>query len=156
MILITVFSKKELFMSLSMPTIVLLWYGSVSVAKLIVPDDKPPFSAFHIFCIAATLIGGVLPIALTLSLKIHTERYMLKRFICCVGFYVFRNLMMGDPRVIFVFEMLIAVLVIVFEIVKIQDEDTTGSERTVMMLSNPIIYWLIEIIWRFVAEEVLM
>lgn len=97
------------------------------------------------YCIIAFFIGGVLPIILTLSLKIHTERYMLKRFICCVCFYLFRNLMMGDPTFIFVFEMLVAVLIIIFEVVKIQDEYTTGSERTVL-LSDPVIFWMIEIL----------
>lgn len=149
------FTKKELLMSLFMPSVVLLWYGSISIWKVIVPDDKPLFSPFHMFCIITFLIGGILPIILTLSLKIHTERYMLKRLICCVFFYMFRNLMMGNPTVIFVFNLLIAVLVIILEIVKIQDEYTTGVERTVLMLSDPVIYWLIEIIWRYVEEKLM-
>ncbi len=149
------FTKKELFMSLFMPSVVLLWYGSISILKVIVLDDKLLFSPFHMFCIITFLIGGVLPIILTLSLKIHTERYMLKRLICCVFFYMFRNLMMGDPTVIFVFNLLIAVLIIILEVVKIQDEYTTGSERTVLMLSDPVIYWLIEIIWRYVEEKLM-
>lgn len=135
-------------MSLLMPSIVLLWYGSISISKLIVQDDKPLFSSFHIFCIIVSLIGGVLPIILTLSLRIHTERYMTKRLICFAAFYMFRNLMMGNPMVIFVFELLIGVLIIIFEVFKIQDEQTTGGERAVVLLSDPVIYWLIEIIWR--------
>lgn len=142
-------------MSLLMPSIVLLWYGSISVSKLIVQDDKPLFSPFHLFCTITSLIGGVLPIILTLSLKIHTERYMLKRLICFVAFYMFRNLMMGSPMVIFAFELLIGVLIIIFEVVKIQDELTTGSERAVLLLSDPVIYWLIEIIWRNVEEQLM-
>lgn len=94
-----------------------------------------------------------MPIILSLSLKIHTERYMLKRLICCVFFYCLRNLMMGIRIVVFVFELLIAVLIIVYEIAKIQDEYTTGGERAVIMLSSPIAFWLMEILWKFVEES---
>lgn len=149
------FTKKELFMSLLMPTIVFLWYGSISVSKLIVQDDKTLFFPFHMFCIAVSLIGGVLPIILTLSLKIHTERYMLKRLVCCVFFYMFRNLMMGNPIVIFIFELLVGGIIIFYEVLKIQDEYTTHSERAVLLLSSPVIFWVLEIIWRYVAGDIM-
>ena len=45
--------------------------------------------------------------------------------------------------VAFVFYMLLGVGAVVYQVLKVQDADTSDGERAVIMLSDPIAYWTI-------------
>lgn len=100
---------------------------------------------FHIMYIVAFFIGGILPAILTLALGVHTEQYLKKRIIVIVIVYVANNCigMIGYPVIMIPLYVLVGVGSVVYQVVKVQDEDTSGSERAVLMLSDITVYWLL-------------
>ena len=99
--------------------------------------------SFRLTALIAILVGGILPVILTLARKIHTEQYLKKRIITIVIVYVANGFIghIGIPVVSVVLYMLVGVGAVIYQIIKVQDEDTSGGERIVLMLSDPIIYW---------------
>lgn len=96
-------------------------------------------------CFVAILIGGIIPIILTVVFKIHTEEYLKKRLITIAVVYVSFNCigMIGYQVVMFAMEMVVGVGAILFQVLKVQEESTLGRERVVLMLSDLIVYWTI-------------
>ncbi len=93
--------------------------------------------------VPAVLAGCVLPTILTLTRNIHTERYLKKRLIILIVMYVglsFLNLI--GVVVLYVFYYLFfGVGSVIFQVFKVQEEDTPADERAVLMLSDPVVYW---------------
>lgn len=140
-------------MSLCCPALTFLW-GLLSVV-IYFPWGKdlsengvslllPP-----IIGLAAALIGGVLPVVLTLRLKIHTEKYLIPRLIIIVIIFVgnrfIGNLFIpgGTNVSTFVLYMIFNIGAVLIQILKVQKEDTLPEERAVLILSDPILYWAI-------------
>lgn len=138
------FEKKELIGSLFCPALTLIWGLVRALVDFSWGAEFTGKGSFRLTYFAAILIGGILPIILTLAGKIHTEQYLKKRLIAIVIVYVLTSLVsMGYAWVLFVFDMLVCIGAIVYQVMRVQDEDTSGGERAVMMLSDPIVYWTI-------------
>ncbi|MCH5204750.1 MAG: hypothetical protein J1F03_08365 [Oscillospiraceae bacterium] len=101
--------------------------------------------SFRLSYFAAILIGGILPIILTLAGKIHTEQYLKKRLITIVTVYVLTGFvsMIVYPVIMYPLQMLVYIGALIYQFMRVQDEDTSGGERAVIMLSDPIVYWTI-------------
>ncbi len=92
---------------------------------------------------SALIFGCGLPVLLTLSRNIHTERYLKKRLIFFGVAYVglsFLNLI-SEPVLYAFYYLFFGVFFVVFQVFKVQEEDTPAAERAVLMLSDPVIYW---------------
>lgn len=140
------FSRRELIGSLLCPFLTLFW-GAIRFVNdiLILGMGFTGRDAFHIMYIVAFFIGGILPAILTLALGVHTERYLKKRLIVIVVVYLLDSGigLIGYPVVMFSLSALVDVGAVLYQILKVQDEDTSGSQRAVLMLSDPVLYWLI-------------
>lgn len=109
----------------------------------------PNNGGFPLVDLAAVLIGGILPAVLTLRLKIHTEKYLIKRLIIIVVIFAvnrfIRNLLVpgnsDGPHLILY--MIFNVGAVLIQVLAVQKEDTLAGERAVLMLSDPIVYWAI-------------
>lgn len=140
------FSRRELIGSLLCPFLTLFW-GTLRFVNdiLILGMGLSGKDTFHIMYIVAFFIGGILPAILTLALGVHTEQYLKKRIIVIVIIYVANNCigMIGYPVMMIPLYVLVGVGSVVYQVVKVQDEDTSGSERAVLMLSDITVYWLL-------------
>lgn len=140
------FLRIELIKSLIFPGLCALWVIVRSIAEI---DGGVNLLAEN-FCrpisyTAALLFGCGLPVLLTLTRNVHTERYLKKRLIILVVTYValsFLNLI--NVQFLFaIYYLFFAVFSVVFQVFKVQEEDTPAAERAVLMLSDPVIYWTI-------------
>ncbi len=140
------FTKKELICSLVCPFITLLW-GAIRFVNdiLILGMGLTGRDTFHLMYIVAFFIGGILPAILTLALGVHTDRYLKKRLIVIVFVVVANGCigMIGYPVIMLLLYGLVSVGAIIYQVLKVQDEDTSGSERAVLMLSDITVYWLL-------------
>lgn len=132
------FTKKELVMSLCCPVITALW-GLYHVLT-----DLP------LVGLAAVLIGGVLPIVLTLRFKIRTDSYLLIRLIVIAVVFglnkLFENFVfLGSTNVTFFAEhMLVTVAAVLLQILMFKRMDgITKGERAVLILSDSILWWAV-------------
>lgn len=92
---------------------------------------------------SALIFGCGVPVLLTLSRNVHTERYLKKRLIILVVAYVglsFLNLI-SEPLLYTFYYLFFGVFFVVLQVFKVQEEDTPAAERAVLMLSDPVIYW---------------
>lgn len=140
------FNKKELAASLCCPAMSILWAVIRFLADLTGGSKFPGGGSVHIIsCGSAFLIGGILPIILTLKLKIHTEEYLKERLIVIAVIYVATGFigLIGIPIVMFVLYMLAYVGGIVYQVLEVQTHKTSGIERAVLIISDPLVYWMI-------------
>lgn len=142
-------NRWELLRSLFFPVITLLWGVSYLVNDYINAGGNEAFSGLRVlflFPYIAGILGGILSISFTLFLRINTSRYFLKRLIVLgIIFVIYQVMMMTFLSVYFIATVFIAAGVagVIYQILKIQDEDTTPKERAVLLLSDPIIYWIV-------------
>lgn len=140
-------------MSLCCPALTFLW-GLLSVVIYFawgkdLSENGVSLLLPPIIGLAAALIGGVLPVVLTLRLKIHTEKYLIPRLIIIVIIFVgnrfIGNLFIpgGTNVSTFVLYMIFNIGAVLIQILKVQKEDTLPEERAVLILSDPILYWAI-------------
>lgn len=97
--------------------------------------------------IAAILIGGILCAVLSLAADIHTEDYLEKRLILIAVVFVFRQIILrfmvsSDMFYIVLFLILAGISYIVL-FTKIRDVNTDLGEMTVILLSDPVFYWIV-------------
>ena len=140
------FTVSQLIRSLIMPLFT-FGYGIIAF----VGENKNGFASFNGYDavrmtympLVTLLLGGLLPILLTLFRNIHTERYFIKRLCVFVACYVLNYVGMKMPFGILSTLLFIAILVgdVVYELLKVMDEDTTKGERAVILLSDFFI-WL--------------
>ncbi len=140
------FSKMELAGSLAVPVLTFLWGLIYTINRLSIGAEFLGKGSSHLAYPLAMLFGGALPIFLTLKYKIHTEDYLKKRIILIIIIRVIFSFIgyVGTIMPKFFLYIVFGVGAIIFEVFKIQEEYTTGRERAVLMLSDPIIYWTIE------------
>lgn len=147
------FTKKELLMSLCCPAITFLW-GLLSVVFYFpwgkdLSENGVSLLMPPIIGLTAALVGGVLPVVLTLRLKIHTEKYLIPRLLIIVIILMCNrfigNLFIpgGTAVSTFVLYMVFNVGAVLIQILKVQNKDTLPSERAVLILSDPILYWAV-------------
>lgn len=140
------FLRIELIKSLIFPGLCALWV----IVRTIDEIDGGVNLLAESFCrpisyTAALVFGCGLPVLLTLTRNIHTERYLKKRLIIFLVTYValsFLNLI-SDVFLYMFYYLFFAVFSVVFQVFKVQEEDTPPAERAVLMLSDPVIYWTI-------------
>ncbi len=140
------FLRSELIKSLFFPVLCGLWAVVRLVNDLSWGAD---FSASFFFgpigYIAAAVFGCAIPIILTLMRNVHTEDYFKKRLIILIVTYVglsFLNLIM-DQFLYTLYYLFFGVGSVLFQVFKVQGEDTPTDERAVLILSDPVIYWTI-------------
>ena len=139
------FTRKELVGSLCCPALTILWCIIRVLTDLSWGAEFTGKGFFRLTPFIAFFVGGFLPIILTLACKIHTEHYLKKRLILIVIVYVFNGFigLIGVPVVMFALYMTVGIGAVIYQLLKVQDEDTSGGERAVIMLSDPIVYWTI-------------
>lgn len=143
----TNFNKKQLADSLFCPILTFLW-GAV---RCIIPFGSiPDFSSKNVYglsFIAAMAVGGVLCVILTLALDIHTEYYLEKRLILIAAVFVFHIVIarfsVSSNMFYVVSYLLVGVIAYIVMFVKIRDVNTDFGEMTILVLSDPILYWTV-------------
>lgn len=144
------FSKSQLLMSLVCPFLCLLWGFARIIIYLVDGERLIDFFVSHYFpnaiCFAAVLVGGILSSVLTLTRKIHTEDYLLNRLkVIGVVIIVHQVLMLFtiDASIVHVLLSLAGSAAVIYQILKVQSEDTLRGERAVMIMSDPVLYWML-------------
>lgn len=139
------FNRRELIESLFCPALTILWGSVRFFADLACGLKFTGEGSFRLTAIFAVFIGGILPVILTLKHKIHTEQYLKKRIITIIAVYVANSFIghIGNSVTMFALNMIVGIGAVLFQILKIQDENTLGKERVVLILSDPIVYWTI-------------
>ncbi len=139
------FTWAELAMSLCCPLLSFLWGILRILTDLMGGADFLGGGLLHTSCVLAILAGGIIPAILTLAMKVHTEEYLKKRLITISVVYVLNSCIgkIGIPIIMFALYMLVGVTAVIFQILKVQDNFNTACERTVMIMSDPIVYWTI-------------
>lgn len=139
------FSREELIKSLVCPLITLLWGLVNAVSDVLWGAEFFGGGLFRVSYLIAFVLGGCIPIILTISIKIHTEKYLKKRLFVIIFTYVAESVIgkIGVPLLTFIFLMLFDIGAIIYQIVKVQEDETSGFERVILILSDPIVYWTI-------------
>ena len=92
-------------------------------------------------------VGGILCTVLTLRFDIHTEYYLGKRLILIAAVFVFHGIIsrftLSSNICYIVFYALIGVIAGVIMFTKIRDVNTDWGELTILVLSDPILYWTV-------------
>lgn len=149
------FTKKELTLSLSCNSLALLWAAAVFLVDLIGGANDGIFLSVRLVYLMGAVIGGALPIILTVTLAIHTERYFVKRVVAILVTGVAIQAVVGlisISAICLIYFIGLCAAEILYEVLKIQDEATAAGERAVLMLSNPLVYWLIKYLWTAAIE----
>lgn len=141
------FSGKQLAGSLFCPALSFLW-GLVRLIDTLASGTG--FSGIQLFRITffgAVLIGGVLCTVLTLAFDIHTEYYLEKRLILLFAVVAFRavisRIMVSNILVWLVLYLLVGIAAYIIMFAVIRDVNTDSGELTVLVLSEPTLYWTI-------------
>lgn len=139
------FSGKQLVGSLFCPCLTLLWGIVRFFGDTITGAMHIEHGSIRMTCIAAMLIGGILSVILTLAIKIHTEDYLKERLFVIAFVYVINGFigLIGVRLIMFIFYMVFGVGAVIYQVVKVQDADTPGSARAILIISDPILYWTI-------------
>ena len=151
--------KSALFQSLIFPVIIIIWGIARTVTDFLYAGGISAFTRldalWRYVCFGA-IICSVIAIIITLCVKVDTSRYFLKRLIGTCGLVVLYGVAMS-----FSTSMLPAVFIgiagIVYQILRVQDDDSGKAERAVLMLSDPAIhltvFWGIQWVSEFVKTE---
>lgn len=145
------YTKSEFALSIACCSITPLWAIVRLVLDVIWGAYDGNYLSVRLVYLIAALIGGVLPIILTITLRIHTERYFVKRVVATVVAVVIIYSVAGPLAKFYwlflVYQIGICLAGILYDVLKNQDEATIGRERAVLFLSNPLIYWIIKEVW---------
>lgn len=154
------YTKSEFALSIACCSLTLLWAIARFVLDIIWDADNGNYISVRLVYLIAALVGGVLPIILTIALRIHTERYFVKRVaatvVAVVIIYSVASQLMRFYVMYLVYQIGICLAGILFDLFKNQDEATIGRERAVLFLSNPLIYWIIKEVWTSVIYFITM
>lgn len=144
------FTRLEFAMSIVCCSLTPLWAAVRFLVDVIGGAQDGNLLPVRLIYPIAALFGGVLPIVLTITLKIHTERYFWKRAAATVVAVVVIYSVAGVINIyeiFLVYQLGICIAGILYDVLKNQDEATIGRERAVLFLSNPLIYWMIKELW---------
>lgn len=141
------FSKKELTGSLFCPLLTFFWGLFNSLYAIGNGLEFTGKGIFRLSLIGAMAVGGVLCAALTLAFDIHTEYYLDKRLILIAAVFVFHNIinrfMAGSSLFYIVLFLLVGAAAYIVLFVKIRDINTDPGELTILILSDPVLYWTV-------------
>lgn len=151
--------KSALLQSLIFPVIIIIWGVARTVTDFLYAGGISAFTrldALWRYVCFVTIICGVIAIIITLAAKVDTSRYFFKRLIGICAMIAIYGVAMS-----FATSMLPAVFIgivgIVYQILKVQDDDSSKAERAVLMLSDPAIhltvFWGMQWISEFVKTE---
>ena len=158
------FTKKELIMSLFCPVIILLW-GAYEFVFGIPWGRSLAEVCFRgwldlLIALVKLLVGGVLPIVLTLRLKIRTDSYFWMRLIVIVVVYFLNRLIegyaipffSGDMTVtVFLLHLIVNVAAVILQILLFKRLDNiTKGELAVIALSDPCLWWAVHFFLMYV------
>lgn len=138
------FLRIELIKSLFFPGLCALWVIVRFFSELSGGVNFPAGNFCRPISYGSALIFGCgVPVLLTLSRNVHTERYLKKRLIILVVAYVALSLLnlISEPVLYAFYYLFFGVFFVVLQVFKVQEEDTPAAERAVLMLSDPVIYW---------------
>ncbi len=143
----TNFNKKELAGSLCCPILTFLW-GCVGFLYAVGNGlDFAGKGLFRLSFIGAMAVGGILCAVLTLRFDIHTEYYLDKRLVLIAAVFAFHviisRFMVSSNIFYLVLYILVGVIACVIQLTKIRDVNTDRGELTILVLSDPILYWTI-------------
>lgn len=134
--------KSALLQSLLFPVLIIIWGIARTVTDFLYAGGISAFTRldalWRYVCFGA-IICSVIAIIITLCGKVDTSRYFLKRLIGTCGLVVLYGVAMS-----FATSMLPAVFIgiagIAYQILRVQDDDSSKTERAVLMLSDPAIH----------------
>lgn len=135
------FGWKELIKTFLFPALTII-LGTVGVVSEILNSWEWGFREFFFPLI---ILGGVLSVILTISLKSDTQRYFFKRIVVFVIIYVL-NRVIGSLSFSGWTTVLLFTAEVIIQIVKVQDKDTTPSERVVLIISDPMLYQAVDML----------
>lgn len=143
------FTPPQLIKSLIMPLFTLTYGAAALVGEAFAGAEAfTGFAAVRAILTPLLLIvfGGLVPVLLTILKNIHTERYFLKR-LCMYGVCL-ALVFLGGQLTFGIISTLLYVAIfggdIVYELVKVMDEDTTKGERAVILLSDFYIWFCMD------------
>ncbi len=141
------FSGKQLAGSLFCPALSFLWGLVRLIDTLASGTGFTGKNLFRITFFGAVLIGGVLCTVLTLAFDIHTEYYLGKRSILLFAVIAFRavisRFMVSNLMILLVLYLLVGIAAYIIIFAVIRDGNTDPGELTVLVLSEPTLYWTI-------------
>lgn len=148
--------KSALLQSLIFPVIIIIWGVARTVTDFLYAGGISAFTrldALWRYVCFVTIICGVIAIIITLAAKVDTSRYFFKRLIGICAMIAIYGVAMS-----FATSMLPAVFIgivgIAYQILKVQDDNSSKAERAVLMLSDPAIhltvFWAMQWISEFV------
>ncbi len=134
--------RTALLQSLFFPVIIIIWGIARTVTDFLYAGGISAFTRldalWRYVCFGA-IICSVIAIIITLCGKVDTSRYFLKRLIGIGGMIVIYSIAMR-----FAVTALPAVLIgisgVIYQILRVQDDDSSKAERAVLMLSDPAIH----------------
>ncbi len=139
------FSGKQLAGSLFCPALLFLWGLIRLIDTLASGTGFSGSQLFRITFFGAVLIGGVLCTVLTLAFDIHTEYYLEKRLVLIFGVVAYRavisRFMVSNVMVWLVLYLLVGIAAYIIIFAVIRDVNTDFGELSVLVLSDPILYW---------------
>ena len=135
------FTAKELFGALCCPFLAFLWGIVRWLNDLSLGEQFLGRGIFRVTYFLA-MFSGILTAILTLKLNLHTERYLKKRLIIIAAVIVMTGFINGNGHVgvMITLDLLVYVGAVVLQILTVQDQNTFGAERAVLMLSDPVVY----------------
>lgn len=148
--------RSVLLQSLIFPVIIIIWGVARTVTDFLYAGGISAFTrldALWRYVCFLTIICGVIAIIITLAAKVDTSRYFFKRLIGICAMIAIYGVAMS-----FATSMLPAVFIgivgIAYQILKVQDDNSSKAERAVLMLSDPAIhltvFWAMQWISEFV------
>ena len=134
--------RTALLQSLFFPVIIIIWGIARTVTDFLYAGGISAFTRldalWRYVCFEAVICGAI-AIIITLGAKVDTERYFFKRLIGIGGMIVIYSIAMR-----FAVTALPAVLIgisgVIYQILRVQDDDSSKAERAVLMLSDPAIH----------------
>ena len=153
------FTAKELLMSLACPFLSLLWgffrfFDAIIGSETGFAEYFSDISAAAVIVFAAIFLGGSLSAFLTFFLKIHTERFLKFRLIIIAATISIIVIFWFTVYNFFLCEILCAIVGILaatFSTV-LSFKRSNAAERTVVILSDPVVYITLFYISRFVTD----
>lgn len=149
----TTLPKKNLVLSLIFPAIIFcagMYYFLKQLPRSLLMRDDP---IIHELVFAVIVLGGVLPAVLTIKLNIDTSEYLEVRLKSTALIYIADTFISqrGVNIVVAIFVSVLCAAELFYQLLEIQDDWTTGGERAVLMLSDPIFYYSAYILtWLYV------
>ncbi len=144
------FPIQNLALSLAFPWLNLVVSAVYLLLQQFFLESAQDGLAVHITALVTIVLGGLLPIILTLALKIDTSSYFKRRLIPTVLIVFCDDLLYNRASTTMFFICVSAEFLcnVLYRILKIEDELTSARERAVLILSDPVFYFTAFVVFR--------